>query len=108
MDAATAALKDSARVVMGMMTAWSQASTVLALSPCPSFPMTTQSPAHRGKSPRLTALSESVAAKISNIKRERGAFIGTTVGLWSESVAEALDAKVAEKEAAAEAKKNRG
>ena len=43
--------------------------------------------------------TESVAAKISNIKRERGAFIGTTVGLWSESVAEALDAKVAEIEA---------
>ncbi len=43
--------------------------------------------------------TEGVAAKISNIKRDRGAYIGTSIGLWSESAAAALDAKVAEVEA---------
>ena len=43
--------------------------------------------------------TEAVAAEISNIKRNRGAYIGKSVGLWGESAATALDAKVAEIEA---------
>ena len=43
--------------------------------------------------------TEKVAAKISEIKRDRGAYIGTAVGLWPESVATSIDAKVAEIEA---------
>lgn len=43
--------------------------------------------------------TEAVAAKISEIKRDRGAYVGTSVGLWSETAAAALDAKVAEIEA---------
>ena len=43
--------------------------------------------------------TETVAAKISEIKRDRGAYVGTSVGLWSETAAAALDAKVAEIEA---------
>jgi hypothetical protein len=43
--------------------------------------------------------TEAVAAKISEIKRDRGAYIGTTIGLWSETAAAELDAKVAEIEA---------
>ncbi len=42
--------------------------------------------------------TEAVAAEISNIKRNRGNYIGTTVGLYPESVAAALDAKVKEVE----------
>ncbi|MBO7295501.1 MAG: discoidin domain-containing protein, partial [Bacteroidaceae bacterium] len=42
--------------------------------------------------------TEVVAAEISNIKRNRGNYIGTTVGLYPESVAAALDAKVKEVE----------
>ena len=40
--------------------------------------------------------TELVAAKISEIKRDRGAYIGTTVGLWPESTAATIDAKIAE------------
>ena len=43
--------------------------------------------------------TEGVVAKISNIKRDRAAYIGTSIGLWNESAATALDAKVAEVEA---------
>ena len=43
--------------------------------------------------------TELVAAKISEIKRDRGNLIGTAIGLWPESAAAALDAKVAEIEA---------
>ncbi len=43
--------------------------------------------------------TEVVAAKVSEIKRDRGNLIGTSVGLWSETAAAALDAKVAEIEA---------
>ena len=43
--------------------------------------------------------TEVVAAEISNIKRNRGTYIGTAVGLWPESAAATLDAKVAEVEA---------
>ena len=49
--------------------------------------------------------TEAVAAEISNIKRNRGAYIGTAVGQWPESVAEALDAKVKEVEASYSATK---
>ena len=42
--------------------------------------------------------TELVAAEISNIKRNRGNYIGTAVGLWPESAAAALDAKVKEVE----------
>ena len=42
--------------------------------------------------------TEAVAAEISNIKRDRGNYIGTAVGLWPESAAAALDAKVKEVE----------
>ena len=42
--------------------------------------------------------TETVAAKISEIKRDRGNLIGTTVGLWPESAAATLDAKVKEVE----------
>ena len=37
-----------------------------------------------------------VAAKVSELKRDRGNLIGTAVGLWPESAAETLDAKVKE------------
>ena len=40
--------------------------------------------------------TEAIAAKISEIKRDRGNLIGTTVGLWPESAATELDAKIAE------------
>ena len=40
--------------------------------------------------------TEAVVAKISNIKRERGTYIGSTIGLWSESAAAVLDAKIKE------------
>ena len=40
--------------------------------------------------------TELVAAKISEIKRDRGAYIGTAVGLWPESAATTIDAKIAE------------
>ena len=43
--------------------------------------------------------TELVAAKISEIKRDRGAYIGTAIGLWPESTAAALNAKVKEIEA---------
>lgn len=43
--------------------------------------------------------TELVAAKISEIKRDRGNLIGTAIGLWPESAAATLDAKVAEIEA---------
>lgn len=43
--------------------------------------------------------TELVAAKISEIKRDRGAYIGTAVGLWPESAATTIDAKIAEIEA---------
>ena len=43
--------------------------------------------------------TELVAAKVSEIKRDRGNLIGTAVGLWPESAAATLDAKVAEIEA---------
>ena len=43
--------------------------------------------------------TELVAAKVSELKRDRGNLIGTAVGLWPESAAAALDAKVAEVEA---------
>ena len=43
--------------------------------------------------------TEVVAATVSNIKRQRGAYIGSTVGLWAESAAAELDAKIAEIEA---------
>ena len=43
--------------------------------------------------------TEQVAAKISEMKRDRGAYIGTAVGLWPESAATAIDAKIAEVEA---------
>ena len=49
--------------------------------------------------------TESVASKISEIKRDRGAFIGTAVGLWPESLAATLDAKVADVEATYSANK---
>ena len=49
--------------------------------------------------------TESVASKISEIKRDRGAVIGTAVGLWPESLAATLDAKVAEVEATCSANK---
>lgn len=42
--------------------------------------------------------TEVVAAKVSEIKRDRGNLIGTSVGLWPESAAAALDAKVKEVE----------
>ena len=47
----------------------------------------------------LDETTEAVAAKISEIKRDRGAYIGTTIGLWSETAAAELDAKVADIEA---------
>ena len=43
--------------------------------------------------------TELVAAKISEIKRDRGAYIGTAVGLWPESAATTIDTKIAEIEA---------
>lgn len=43
--------------------------------------------------------TEQVAAKISEMKRDRGAYIGTAVGLWPASAAAAIDAKIAEVEA---------
>ncbi len=43
--------------------------------------------------------TEVVAAKVSEIKRDRGVYIGTAVGLWPESAAATLDAKVKEIEA---------
>ena len=43
--------------------------------------------------------TELVAAKISEIKRDRGNLIGTAIGLWPESAAATLDAKVSEIEA---------
>ena len=43
--------------------------------------------------------TELVAAKVSEIKRDRGNLIGTAIGLWPESAATELDAKVKEIEA---------
>ena len=43
--------------------------------------------------------TEQVVAKISEIKRDRGAYIGTAVGLWPESAATTIDTKIAEIEA---------
>ena len=43
--------------------------------------------------------TEAVAAKVSEIKRDRGNLIGTTIGLWDASLAATLDAKVTEIEA---------
>ncbi len=43
--------------------------------------------------------TEAVAAKVSELKRDRGNLIGTAVGLWPESAATTLDAKIAEVEA---------
>ena len=40
--------------------------------------------------------TELVAAKISEIKRDRGNLIGTAIGLWPESAATELDSKIAE------------
>ncbi len=42
--------------------------------------------------------TEQVAAKISEMKRDRGAYIGTAVGLWPASTATTIDAKIAEVE----------
>ena len=47
----------------------------------------------------LDEATEAVAAKVSEIKRDRGNLIGTAIGLWPESAAAALDAKVKEVEA---------
>lgn len=49
--------------------------------------------------------TEAVASKISEIKRDRGALIGTAVGLWPENLAATLDAKVAAVEATYSASK---
>ena len=43
--------------------------------------------------------TEQVATKISEMKRDRGAYISTAVGLWPESAATTIDAKIAEIEA---------
>lgn len=43
--------------------------------------------------------TELVAAKVSEIKRDRGALIGTAVGLWPESAAATLDSEIAAIEA---------
>ena len=43
--------------------------------------------------------TEAVAAKISELKRDRGNLIGTTIGSWDAGYASALDAKIAEIEA---------
>ena len=43
--------------------------------------------------------TELVAAKVSELKRDRSNLVGTAVGLWPESVAASLDAKIAEVEA---------
>ena len=43
--------------------------------------------------------TELVAAKVSEIKRDRGNLIGTAIGLWPENAAAELDAKVKEIEA---------
>ena len=43
--------------------------------------------------------TEVVAAKISELKRDRGNLVGTTIGSWDASLATALDAKIAEIEA---------
>ena len=43
--------------------------------------------------------TEQVAAKISEMKRDRGAYIGTAIGLWPASAATTIDAKIAEIEA---------
>lgn len=43
--------------------------------------------------------TERVAAKISEIKRDKGAYIGTAVGMWPESAATTIDEKIAEIEA---------
>ena len=63
MEAATAALKDSARSLIGMITLSEQAAITPAESPCPSLPMTTASPARISKRPSGRALSSSAAAK---------------------------------------------
>ena len=47
----------------------------------------------------LDEATEAVAAKVSEIKRDRGNLIGTAIGLWPESAATTLDAKVKEVEA---------
>ena len=47
----------------------------------------------------MDVAAESVAAKISEIKRDKAACIGTAVGLWDASLAETLDATVAQIEA---------
>ena len=49
--------------------------------------------------------TEAVAAKVSEIKRDRGNLIGTTIGLWDASLAETLDDKVTEIEATYSASK---
>ena len=43
--------------------------------------------------------TELVAAKVSEIKRDRGAYIGTNVGQWPASAAATIDTKIAEIEA---------
>ena len=53
----------------------------------------------------LDEATELVAAKISEIKRDRGNLVGNIVGLWPESAAATLDAKVKEIEATYSAQK---
>ena len=43
--------------------------------------------------------AELIASKVSEVKRNRAAYIGTAVGQWPESAAATLDAKIAEVEA---------
>ena len=47
----------------------------------------------------MDGAAEQVAAKISELKRERSIYIGTEPGMWPESLAEDLDAIIAEVEA---------
>ena len=47
----------------------------------------------------MDVATENVAAKVSEIKRDRGNLVGTAVGLWPENAATTLDATVAEIEA---------
>ena len=47
----------------------------------------------------MDEVTEQVAAKISEMKRDRGAYVGTSVGMWPESAAAAIDTKIQEVEA---------
>ena len=53
----------------------------------------------------LDEATEAVAARVSEIKRDRGNLIGTAIGLWPESAATALDTKVKEIETTYSAEK---